>query len=152
MFSFRPRPLCLRRRAPTFIASESRWALEPVWAFCTRQKTLPIPEIEPRFLGHAAHCLVTLSTALFPFIIVLFLSGCWEKVRRMQFFNRWIYSKCSCFRGTPRGSECFYISDKLRYKNSLAYLLVGEIILCSDLCFDIFWTKSQGMHTTLSPI
>jgi hypothetical protein len=39
------------KEGPLPIAQETRWVLEPVWAFGGRQNLLPKRGMEPRFLG-----------------------------------------------------------------------------------------------------
>lgn len=46
-----------RKQRPVVIEKEAGWALEDVWTLWRRLKTVALPGIELRFVGHRAHFL-----------------------------------------------------------------------------------------------
>jgi hypothetical protein len=50
-----PGHISLGEGASVSVKQDPGWASEPVWPFWKKYRPLPLPEIEPRFLGHSVH-------------------------------------------------------------------------------------------------
>jgi hypothetical protein len=47
------------------IEKEAEWASLPVWTFRRTQEVLPLPRIDPHFLGRPVHILVPIPTEMY---------------------------------------------------------------------------------------